>query len=271
MLRLGLTISMLFCTMFLSLSASSSNSINGIDTKAVHLEGGSRDVEDIFIKPVTDLKYLFENNRKWRETIKAENPNYFKDLAVRQNPKFLLIGCSDSRVSAQEILGLKLGEVFIHRNIANLVVNGDMNFLSVLQYAVEVLGVEDIIVLGHYNCGGIRAAATSELIDHGLMGHWLRNIKDVIFNNLEELSTYDDEHEKLDRIVELNTREQCLNLYRNPIVQQMQRKHSNFPRIHGMVYDMRDGLLKELKVDFNVEIEKNKEIYGVIATHNQKA
>lgn len=257
---------------------SSAGNINGVSINGgkstssstkLDIGGGSRDVEEIFTKPVTDLTYLFENNRKWREKIKAENPNYFKDLAVRQKPKFLLIGCSDSRVSAQEILGLKLGEVFIHRNIANLVVNGDMNFLSVLQYAVEVLGVEDIIVLGHYNCGGIRAAATTEAIDHGLMGHWLRNIKDVIFNNLEELSTYDDEHEKLERIVELNTREQCLNLYRNPIVQQMQRRHPNRPRIHGMVYDMSDGLLKELKVDFNVEIEKNKEIYGVVATHNE--
>ena len=128
-----------------------------------------------------------------------------------------------------------------------MVVNGDLNLLAVLQYAVEVLEVQDIIVLGHYGCGGVKAASTRGF-DHGLLEHWIRNIRDVIFSNMDELATYDDEEEKWHRIVELNIREQCLNLHRNPIVQQSQHKNGNFPRIHGMVYDIRDGLLKELKV-----------------------
>mmetsp|Transcript_11027 Transcript_11027/g.15173 ORF Transcript_11027/g.15173 Transcript_11027/m.15173 type:complete len:239 (+) Transcript_11027:192-908(+) len=218
----------------------------------------------IFTQPPEDLKYLFENNRQWVKRCLASNPNFFKNMIPRQKPRFLLIGCADSRVPAQEILGLKAGEIFVHRNVANLVVNGDMNFLSVLQYAVEVLEVQDIIVLGHYGCGGVKAASSIEF-DHGLMEHWLRNIRDVIFSNIDELNSYDDDEEKHHRIVELSVREQCLNLYRNPIVQQRQLANGGrFPRVHGMVYDIRDGLLSELKVDFAKELERNRLIYGVV-------
>ncbi len=133
----------------------------------------------IFTKPIHDLDYLFENNRRWVKSQLDEDPEFFKRMSKGQKPKFLLIGCADSRVPAQEILGLKAGEIFVHRNVANLVVNGDMNFLAVLQYAVEVLEVQDIIVLGHYGCGGVKCALRDDF-DHGLIEHWIRNIRDVV-------------------------------------------------------------------------------------------
>ena len=137
-----------------------------------------------------------------------------------------------------------------------------MNLLAVLQYAVEQLGVQDIIVIGHQGCGGIKAANSKT--DHGLLEHWLRNIRDVIFANIEEIRRIDDKDAQLLRIVELNVREQCLNLFRNPIVQQQQMSTGLFPRIHGFVYDIRNGLMKKLAIDFAVEIEKNHGTYGVV-------
>ena len=219
------------------------------------------DFETLFAQPAPDLRFLFENNRAWAEKNTRNDPNYFKDMSSGQSPKFLIIGCADSRVPVQEIFGLKAGECFVHRNVANLVVNGDMNLLAVLQYAVEHLHVQDIIVCGHYGCGGVKAASTE--VDHGLLEHWLRNIRDVIFTHMDEISLFTDKEAQLRHIVELNVREQCFNLYRNPIVQKMQRSTGMYPRIHGMAYDLNDGLVKQLNIRFKEEMVKNYNAYGV--------
>ncbi|CAM9799260.1 unnamed protein product [Heterosigma akashiwo] len=151
--------------------------------------GSKRYIQGIFDKP--SFEQLFENNRKWVAEQKKNDPDYFKNLAKGQSPKYLFIGCADSRIPAQEVLGLKCGELFVHRNVANLVVNGDMNLLAVLQYSVEVLKVEDIIVCGHYECGGIKAACANH--DHGLVEHWLRNIRDINRLHAEELEAIECE------------------------------------------------------------------------------
>lgn len=207
-----------------------------------------------------ELRPLFENNRKWVEECLAEDPEFFKKLQKGQKPQFLFIGCADSRVPAQSILGLKAGELFVHRNVANLVVNGDLNLLAVLQYAVEVLEVQDIIVCGHYGCGGVKAATLNK--DHGLLEHWLRNVRDVVRKYRKELALIEDEELRYQRLVELNVQEQCLNLYRNPVVQRQQAQ-TNLPRIHGFVYDIANGILKKLKIDFATLLESEAPIYKV--------
>jgi len=220
--------------------------------------GSKRYIQGIFDKP--SFEQLFENNRKWVAEQKKNDPDYFKNLAKGQSPKYLFIGCADSRIPAQEVLGLKCGELFVHRNVANLVVNGDMNLLAVLQYSVEVLKVEDIIVCGHYECGGIKAACANH--DHGLVEHWLRNIRDINRLHAEELEAIECEDARHRRLVELNVQEQCINLYANPIVQKAQLATS-LPRIHGFVYDIAEGLVKELPIDFKAEISKIKQHYSL--------
>lgn len=212
-----------------------------------------------------ELKPLFENNRKWVEECLKEDPEFFAKLQKGQKPQFLFIGCADSRVPAQSILGLKAGELFVHRNVANLVVNGDLNLLAVLQYAVEVLEVQDIIVCGHYGCGGVKAATMNK--DHGLLEHWLRNVRDVVRKYRKELALIEDEELRYQRLVELNVQEQCLNLYRNPVVQRQQAQ-TNLPRVHGFVYDIANGILKKLKVDFASLVESEYAIYGVYDKKN---
>lgn len=205
-----------------------------------------------------DLQHIFDNNRNWVESQKKLDPEFFSKLANGQQPEYLLIGCSDSRVPAQEIMGLKAGELFVHRNVANLVVNTDLNMLSVLQYAVQVLKVKDIFVLGHYGCGGVHAATKNQ--DLGLIESWLRNIRDVRRLHWDELESIKDEEQQSRRMVELNVQEQCINLFKNNIVQAEQAKTGR-PRIHGFVYDIAEGELQYLKVDFKFFVRKYTNIY----------
>ena len=163
------------------------------------------------------LPELIENNRKWSAEITAENPDFFKNLAEAQSPKYLWIGCADSRVPANQITGLMPGELFVHRNIANLVVHSDLNMLSVLQYAVEALKVEHVIVCGHYGCGGVRAAISSQ--PNGLVDNWLRHIEDTAVVNWNELKVLDDEA-RVDRLCEINVVQQAKNLSRTTVLQE---------------------------------------------------
>jgi len=186
---------------------------------------------------------LLQENRSWAAETVARDPEFFNRLVNLQNPEYLWIGCSDSRVPANQITGTQPGEIFVHRNVANLVVNTDLNLLSVLQYAVEVLKVQHIIVCGHYGCGGVKAAMTNQSL--GIIDKWLRNIKDVYRFHREELDVIENEDLKCDRLVELNVEEQVLNLAKTGIVQKAW-KHSHAPHIHGWVYGLHNGLIKPI-------------------------
>jgi len=190
-------------------------------------------------------KNLFENNRRWVEGKKREDKDYFSRLSKGQKPEFFLIGCSDSRVSPNIITGAAPGELFIHRNIANLAVHTDLNFLSALQYAVEVLQVKHVVVKGHYYCGGVRAAMADDY--YGLIDNWLMNIRDVIRLHEDELNTIADEEERFRRLVELNVTEQVKNVLGTSVMQKAIRNGSA-PQVHGWVYDLHEGLLRDLHV-----------------------
>lgn len=185
-------------------------------------------------------KLLLEN-KAWAKEMKEEDPNFFERLVNVQTPEFLWIGCSDSRVPPNEITQTRPGEIFIHRNIANMVVHTDLNMLSVLQYAVEVLKVKHIIVCGHYGCGGVKAAMSRKSL--GIINKWLRNIKDVYRYHQEEVDACVSEDDKVNKLIELNVREQVYNLAKTSIVQKAWKKF-NAPHIHGWVYDLHDGLLR---------------------------
>lgn len=188
---------------------------------------------------------IFENNRAWVAQKLEEDPNFFLDLAKGQKPPILWIGCSDSRVPANEITGTKPGEIFVHRNIANMVVHTDMNMLSVLDYSVNVLGVRHIIVCGHYGCGGVEAAMSNQQI--GLIDNWLRNIKDVYRIHKNELNAIESQKERFDRFVELNVQEQVYDLAKTSIVQNAWENGKKL-YLHGLVYAISNGLLKDLDV-----------------------
>ncbi|GAB2476119.1 hypothetical protein GCM10011375_22080 [Hymenobacter qilianensis] len=207
------------------------------------------------------MKEILENNRIWVERMLAQDPQYFEKLALGQKPQYLFIGCSDSRVPASAITGTGPGEMFVHRNIANMVVHTDMNLLSVLQYAVEVLKVQDIIVCGHYGCGGVAAAAAGK--QYGLIDNWLTNIRDVIRLHEKEFLGIEDEDQRLRRLVEMNVIEQVRNLGKTNIIQNAMRG-GNPVRLHGLVYDIREGLLKDLKVD-DALMSDFEHIYGTEA------
>lgn len=187
---------------------------------------------------------LLEGNRNWSEQKLKEDPDYFKGLTLGQNPEYLWIGCSDSRVPANEITGTKSGEIFVHRNIANMVVHTDMNLLSVVYYAVEVLHVKHIIVCGHYGCGGVMAAMNNK--DNGFVNNWLRNIKEVYERNRIELESISDLKERENRLVELNVISQVCNLGKTRIIQQAWKRREL--QVHGWVYGFDNGLIKDLKV-----------------------
>jgi carbonic anhydrase len=201
---------------------------------------------------------LLINNRKWVETQLQKDPEYFENLAKGQTPHYLFIGCSDSRVHASEITGTIPGEMFVHRNIANLVVHTDINLLSVLQFAVEVLEVHHVIVCGHYGCGGVAAAMDQKA--HGLIDNWLRNIKDVYRLHKNELDAITDRDERMKRVVELNVIEQVYNVYKTSIVQKA-RLHNNIPQVHGWVYNIRDGIIKDLEIDVVKNYTESDHIY----------
>ncbi|MEN9951408.1 MAG: hypothetical protein RLY85_2160 [Bacteroidota bacterium] len=186
---------------------------------------------------------LLEENKQWAAGKIAQDPEFFSRLANVQTPEYLWIGCSDSRVPPNEITGTAPGEIFIHRNIANMVVHTDLNLLSVLHYAVVVLKVKHVIVCGHYGCGGVKAAMTQN--SYGIINKWLRNIKDVYRIHREEFYSIPDENKKIDRLVELNVKEQVLNLAKTSIIQQAW-KDQNGPNLHGWVYGLDNGLIKSI-------------------------
>jgi len=192
---------------------------------------------------MSSLNDLFEKNRAWSAQRKTVDPDFFAKLAAQQTPEYLWIGCSDSRVPANEIVGLQPGEVFVHRNVANIVVHTDLNCLTVLQYAVEVLEVKHVIVVGHHGCGGIRAAY--EDADHGLADNWLRNIKDVLHQHQTELETIDDEETRLNLLCELNVRTQVAHVCQTTIVQRAWARGQQLS-VHGWIYSLKDGLLQDL-------------------------
>ncbi|MBV5281407.1 MAG: carbonic anhydrase [Paludibacter sp.] len=207
-----------------------------------------------------EIKYIFENNQQWvKEKIKTDK-DYFKKLSLGQNPHILYIGCSDSRVSTEELMGAQPGEVFVHRNIANMVPNTDMSAMSVINYAVTQLKVQHIVVCGHYYCTGVKAAMQSA--DLGILNPWLRNIRDVYRLHKAELDTVTDEEEKYKRLVELNVQEQCVNVIKTSDVQKAIKERQL--TVHGWVFDVHSGGLIDLKIDFEKILENIMEIYKII-------
>ena len=195
-----------------------------------------------------DLHRLIDQNRAWAENIKASDPDFFQTLAKQQTPRFLWIGCADSRVPSTQLAGMKPGEMFVHRNVANLVVHTDFNCLSVMQYAVDVLKVEHIIVCGHDGCGGVKAAMSN--LQFGLIDNWLRHVQDVVHEHEEELAKIEDENERLDRLCELNVIEQVRNVGRTTIVQSAWQRGQELV-VHGWIYGLQDGLLRDLGVSID--------------------
>ncbi len=204
-----------------------------------------------------DVKTIFENNEKWIAEKLEVSPDYFKKLSKGQSPEFLYIGCSDSRVTAEDLMGIEPGEAFIHRNIANMVISIDLNVMSVLIYAVDHLKVNQIVVCGHYNCGGVKAAMQST--DLGILNPWLRNIRDVYRLHKEELNAIEDIEARYDRLVELNVQEQCVNLIKTAAVQIAYKQRGI--KVHGWVFDMHTGRLIDLKIDFPKILANIMEIY----------
>ena len=191
----------------------------------------------------SDIKKILKDNKRWASDVKKIEPDFFSKLAQQQNPKFLWIGCADSRVPANEIIGKQPGEVFVHRNIANVVVHSDLNCLSVIQYAVEVLKVEHIILCGHYGCGGIAAAMGEE--EFGLIDNWLRHIKDIYRFHKEKLDALDSHEEKVRLMCELNVIEQVENICNTTVFHNAAKRNQKL-EIHGMIYSLEDGILKNI-------------------------
>jgi len=196
------------------------------------------------------LAHLFENNRLWATRLTETEPDFFTKLAQQQAPDSLWIGCSDSRVPANQIVGLLPGELFVHRNVANLVIHSDMNCLSVLQFAVDVLKIKHIIVCGHYGCGGVKAAIDCR--PHGLIDNWLRHVRDIYLQYKEDLDRKTDETERLDRLCELNVRQQVVNVGNTTIVQDAWARNQSVT-VHGWIYSVADGLLKDLGLSLSAE------------------
>ena len=192
-----------------------------------------------------ELQQLFDNNARWAKSIKEEDPTFFEKLAKQQEPEYLWIGCSDARVPANEIVGMLPGDLFVHRNVANVVLHTDLNCLSVIQYAVDVLKVKHILVTGHYGCGGVRAAMQDKQV--GLTDGWLRAIRDLHYAHHEELATLTTEEERVDRLCELNAIAQVANISHTSIVQNAWHRGQKLS-IYGCVYGIKDGLWKNLNV-----------------------
>jgi carbonic anhydrase len=204
-----------------------------------------------------NIDKVFKNNEKWVKDKLATNADYFEELGRGQNPELLYIGCSDSRVTAEDLMGLGPGDVFVHRNIANMVTSIDLSAMSVVEYAVVHLKVNHVVVCGHYACGGVKAAMQSA--DLGILNSWLRNIRDVYRIHRNELNAIDDEEKKYDRLVELNVKEQCVNLIKTACVQKAFRERGL--KVHGWVFDVHSGKLIDLKIDFENYLKDIMEIY----------
>lgn len=203
------------------------------------------DVEQARLVNMPDLKDLLEQNRQWSQRIREKDPEFFPTLAKQQNPDYLWVGCSDSRVPANDIVGMLPGELFVHRNVANMVVHTDLNLLSVLQYAVDVLQVKHVIVCGHYGCGGVRAALHND--KHGIIDNWLLEIKDLAFQKREELNAIEDVDARVNRLCELNVMRQVRNLAHTTIVQDCWDRGQKLS-VHGWIYGLDNGLVNDLQV-----------------------
>lgn len=210
-----------------------------------------------------NLDHLLESNRQWAEKITAEQPDFFKQLARQQKPELLWIGCADSRVPANEIMGLLPGEVFVHRNVANLVVHTDLNCLSVIQFAVDVLKVKHIIVTGHYGCGGVAAALSNQRL--GLIDNWLRHIQDVLKIYRRYFDALPDETTRLNRLCEVNVMAQVLNLAETTIVQNAWERGQDLS-LHGWIYGLEDGILKDLEVTHSADTDLRDTMHQRIKT-----
>jgi len=206
------------------------------------------------------LEHLFQNNREWAAAIVAQNPDFFQKLAAQQAPEYMWIGCSDSRVPANELLGLLPGDVFVHRNIANVIVHSDLNCLSVLQFAIDVLGVKHIIVCGHYGCSGVHAALTGRRV--GLADNWLRHVEDVGQKHGRYLGEALSERQKHDRLCELNVIEQVVNVCQTTIVRDAWERGQALT-VHGVVYGVQDGLLRHLGLQVDSPDTLNSELPGI--------
>jgi carbonic anhydrase len=203
------------------------------------------------------INQIFKNNSTWVKQKLSIDPNYFNNLSKGQNPDILYIGCSDSRVTAEELMGVEPGDAFVHRNIANMVPNTDLSAMSVIDYAVAHLKVKHIVICGHYYCGGVKAAMEST--DLGILNPWLRNIRDVFRTHKDELNAITNEDEKYKRLVELNVQEQCINVIKTS---QVQKAHAERGiKVHGWVFDVHSGKLIDLKIDFDKLLEDVMEIY----------
>jgi carbonic anhydrase len=205
------------------------------------------------------LPNLFENNKKWASDTRVSDPDFFSKLVAQQTPEYLWIGCSDSRVPANEIVGLLPGELFVHRNVGNLVIHTDLNCLSVLQYAVDILKIKHVIVCGHYGCGGIKAALENH--PHGLVDNWLRHVRDTLHRHRKTLDAISNETERVRRLCELNTVDQVVNVGNTTILQDAWERGQRIT-VHGWIYDIADGLLKDLGVSVasrnELEIVQNR-------------
>lgn len=218
---------------------------------------------------MASYEQIFENNRKWVAAMKAKDADFFEKLAADQTPDYLYIGCSDSRVPANEIMGLEPGDVFVHRNVANLVNNTDLNVMSVINFAVKHLHVKHVIVCGHYNCGGVKAAMMPK--DMGLLNPWLRTIRDVYRMHATELDAIKDEHKRYNRLVELNVIEQATNVIKTANVQKSYQKNG-YPIVHGWVFDLHSGILIDLDINFKgilKDIQKIYDLTGLASEHNE--
>ncbi len=211
-------------------------------------------------KPSTFFEQVFANNRQWISDRKAQDPDFFKHLAEGQNPEILFIGCSDSRVTAEELMGAAPGQMFVHRNISNMVGSTDLNALSVVEYAIGALKVKHVVVCGHYGCGGVKAAMQPQ--DLGLLNPWLRRIRDVYRLHRAELDAIPDEQKRYDRLVELNVEEQCLNVIKTAVFQKAWL-HGRTPEVHGWVFNMATGELVDLHFDFEDKLEEVRAIYDL--------
>lgn len=214
-----------------------------------------------------DVTKIFKRNREWAATLQ---PDFFAKTGRQHSPDYFWIGCADARLAANQILGLEPGEVFVHRNVANLVVNTDLNLLSALQYAVQFLKVKHIFVCGHYDCGGVRAAATNQHYGDGILDAWIRNIRDVIRLHSSYLDSVSDPEEYHKRLVEFNTIEQAINLFKTGIVQKSRIDSAQdpssdlaYPRIHACVYDPADGILRGLPTNWKTYLHKYRHIYDL--------
>lgn len=222
-----------------------------------------------------EILELLDRNKVWATNIQDINKDFFEEIHKEQKPDYLWIGCSDSRVPAEQILGLLPGKLFVHRNIANLVPNQDVNAHSVIHYAVGVLKVKHILICGHYNCGGVKAAMMKN--DHGFIDHWLRNIRDVYRLHKKELDGIDDAEARYRRLVELNVIEQCVNVFKAGIVQQTRLENVQnpeighaFPRIHPLVFDPRDGKVTKLDVNWEEIVPALRDVYHLFETNETK-